>query len=268
MRGIACWASAPKVLDRRSRADDIGSGVDEAWETGVLLGMAVAHLLKNDKPFTRENLDETYVAMRRSSWVETEGRIAEKARHGFQRGVVPGLIGMALSGITRGMVNWPGSVRRPHERIPTLHKYYRGRIGAAELERIASECHAQGKSLHETLMRRVGWPEIEYDGQLTISQQDALLRGGKVQAPAGYADHVVFLYPRLCERCGTRICAEVCSGQAITVNPEGGVPLFDREKCIHCGACMWNCAAANPDNPEEGNIRFNAGAGGLHSGEN
>ena len=31
------------------------------------------------------------------------------------------------------------------------------------------------------------------DGQLLVSHQDALLLGGKVQAPPGYADHVVFL---------------------------------------------------------------------------
>ena len=41
-------------------------------------------------------------------------------------------------------------------------------------------------------------------------------------APAGYADHVVFLYPELCERCGTKICIEACSGQAIAP-ADGGV---------------------------------------------
>ena len=44
-------------------------------------------------------------------------------------------------------------------------------------------------------MQRCGWPAIPYDGQLLVSHQDALLLGGKVQAPPGYADHVVFLYP-------------------------------------------------------------------------
>ena len=69
--------------------------------------------------------------------------------------------------------------------------------------------------------------------------------GGKVQAPAGYADHVVFLYPELCEKCGTKICIEVCSGQAIT--PGGnGVPAFDREKCVHCGACISTPASRLP----------------------
>jgi electron-transferring-flavoprotein dehydrogenase len=40
------------------------------------------------------------------------------------------------------------------------------------------------------------------------------------------------------------------------------------EKCVHCGACLWNCAQANPENPERTNIAFRAGAGGLHSAEN
>jgi len=35
-----------------------------------------------------------YVARRRASWVEEEGRIAEKARDGFHHGVVTGLLGM------------------------------------------------------------------------------------------------------------------------------------------------------------------------------
>ena len=64
-------------------------------------------------------------------------------------------------------------------------------------------------------MDKAGWPAIPFDGQLLVSHQDALLMGGKVQAPHGYADHVVFLHPELCEKCGARICIEACSGQAI-----------------------------------------------------
>jgi hypothetical protein len=40
------------------------------------------------------------------------------------------------------------------------------------------------------------------------------------------------------------------------------------EKCVHCGACLWNCSQANPENPERMNIAFRAGTGGLHSAEN
>jgi electron-transferring-flavoprotein dehydrogenase len=116
-------------------------------------------------------------------------------------------------------------------------------------------------------MDRAGWPTIPYDGKLLVSHQDALLMGGKVQAPAGYADHVVFLHPAVCQQCSVRICIDACSGQAITPGPDG-VPAFDHEKCIHCGACLWNCSQPRPGDPEKANVEFRAGAGGLHSAEN
>jgi electron-transferring-flavoprotein dehydrogenase len=78
-----------------------GSGVDEAWTTGAQLAEAVLELLRESQPLTKENLERAYVARRRASWVEEEG-IAEKARDGFHRGVVTGLLGMALAGITGG----------------------------------------------------------------------------------------------------------------------------------------------------------------------
>jgi electron-transferring-flavoprotein dehydrogenase len=244
-----------------------GSGVDEAWTTGAQLAESVLELLKAKKPFTRQQLEETYLKRRRASWVEAEGRIAEKSRDGFQKGVVRGMIGMALAGMTNGRLSLSGEPLPPYQRIPTLDAYYRGRIPAAEIEQLRKECTIKGVSLHGALMQRCGWPSIPYDGQLLVSHQDALLLGGKVQAPPGYADHVVFLYPELCERCGTKICIELCSGQAITPG-QGGVPAFDREKCIHCGACYWNCAQPIPDSPERMNIAFRAGTGGLHSAEN
>lgn len=244
-----------------------GSGVDEAWTTGVQLAEAVLELLKDKKPFTRENLEATYVRRRRESWVERESRVAEKARDGFHHGFVTGLVGMALTGLTNGLAAIPGRPVPPHKRVPSLEEYYRGRISREEIARIRKECVAKGESVHGALMERCGWPAIPYDGQLLVTHQDALLVGGKVQAPAGFADHVAFRYPHLCERCGTQICVELCSGQAIMPGPEG-VPVFDREKCVHCGACLWNCAQASPDDPEQGVIAFRAGAGGLHSAEN
>jgi len=244
-----------------------GSGVDEAWSTGVQLGEAVLELLKQNKPFTKENLEATYVKRRRASWVEREGQTAEHARDGFHRGVVTGLIGMALAGATKGVFHLPVKPRQPSQHTPTLAKYYRGRIPRDEVAEICQDCSAKGVSSHNALMDRVGWPAIPYDGKLLVSHQDALLMGGKVQAPAGYADHVVFLYPELCETCGTQICIEVCSGQAITPGVDG-VPAFDREKCIHCGACIWNCTTQHPFDPDRSVIEFRAGAGGLHSAEN
>jgi electron-transferring-flavoprotein dehydrogenase len=245
-----------------------GSGVDEAWTTGALLAEAVTELIQAGKPFTKEELEQTYVRRRRESWVDREARVAERSREGFSRGVVAGLVGMAMSGITRGFVNMPGRQVPPHQRIPSLEEYYRGRIAPEELASIRQDCARAGRPLHDALMDRVGWEPIPYDGQLLVSHQDALLLGGKVQAPPGFADHVRFEQLFLCEQCKTQICVEMCSGQAISAAEGGGAPRFDREKCVHCGACLWNCAHPHPEDPERGNIRFLAGAGGLHSAEN
>jgi electron-transferring-flavoprotein dehydrogenase len=244
-----------------------GSGVDEAWTTGVLLAEGVLDLLREGAPFTRENLERAYVARRRASWIEAEARVAARARDGFHRGMVAGLIGMALAGLSGGRIAMPGDSMPPHRRLPTLDAYYRGRIGPEEIAAIRADCAARGVSAHNALMDRIGWPPIPFDGRLLVSHQDALLLGGKVQAPAGYADHVAFLYPNLCEQCGPKLCIEICSGQAITPG-ERGVPAFDREKCVHCGACVWNCAQPHPQDPERTLIEFRAGTGGLHSAEN
>ncbi len=240
-----------------------GSGVDEAWTTGTMLAEAVIELTREGKPYTRENLERTYVARRRASWVESEGRMAEKARDGFHRGVVTGMVGMALAGFSGGKLALGGQPRL----MPTPAEFYRGRIPAAEVARIRAECFARGVPAHDALMKRAGWPSIPYDGQLLISQQDALLRGGKVQAPPGYADHLAFVYPDFCERCESKICVEICSAEAISPG-DSGIPVFDREKCIHCGACLWNCTQPLDDDPTRTNVSFRAGAGGLHSAEN
>ncbi|MGB6783542.1 MAG: hypothetical protein WBE36_15885, partial [Terracidiphilus sp.] len=89
------------------------SGVDEAWTTGVQLGEAVVDLLRAGKPFTAENLDLTYGARRRASWVEQGAREAENSRIGFHRGTIRGLIGLALAGLTRGRVSFAGSAPPP-----------------------------------------------------------------------------------------------------------------------------------------------------------
>ena len=80
--------------------------------------------------------------------------------------------------------------------------------------------------------------------------------GGKVQAMPGFADHVVFRSIGLCISCEDRTCIAMCSGQAITLGPEG-LPDFEREKCVHCGACIWNCSKEVDDDLT--NIEFRAG---------
>jgi electron-transferring-flavoprotein dehydrogenase len=238
-----------------------GSGVDEAWTTGVQLGEAVVELLRAGKPFTEENLKATYVARRRASWVEEGAKEAQNARNGFHSGMVKGMIGMALAGLTHGKLSLGAAIDPAFGQIAPKQ----AGIDPKVLEELAQAAAAGGRPLHDALLSERGWPEVELDGRLLVSQQDALLMGGKVQANPGFADHVTFRDPAFCQVCGAKTCVAMCSGQAITHGPDG-VPLFEREKCIHCGGCLWNCGHS-PDGVH-GNIEFRAGAGGLHSAEN
>jgi electron-transferring-flavoprotein dehydrogenase len=242
-----------------------GSGVDEAWATGTQLADAVVELLRAGKEFTQENLAATYEARRRASRVEREAQQAENARMGFHWGTVRGLIGMALAGLTRGQVSLAGQIPPARKQIRRFSAEKVAGVKPAEVERLVRAAKEGGCPLHDALMTARGWPDIEFDGRLLVSHQDALLMGGKVQAAAGFADHVVFRKPELCIECDEKTCIAMCSGQAISLGA-GGTVRFDREKCVHCGACIWNCART----PNGGcsNIDFRAGAGGLHSAVN
>ena len=239
-----------------------GSGVDEAWTTGVQLGEATIELLRAGLPFTQENLSATYEKRRRASWVERGALEAQNARNGFHKGFVRGLIGMGLAGLSGGRLSLAAHIPPAPQQIGAVNPVNEAGL---ELKRAAALALENGRPLHDALMSERGWPEIDFDGQLLVTHQDALLMGGKVQAMPGYADHVVFLDRKHCISCQGKTCISMCSGQAITLGPEGA-PAFEREKCVHCGACLWNCPHS-PDG-ERSNIEFQAGSGGLHSGEN
>jgi electron-transferring-flavoprotein dehydrogenase len=236
-----------------------GSGVDEAWATGTQLAEAVVELLHADKPFTQQNLAATYEARRRASWVERGAKEAKNSRNGFHSGMVRGMVGMALAGLTGGKLSLGARIPAAHKQIhPCTHP-------PEEFAKLVKDSLAGGRPLHDALLSARGWPEIPFDGRLLVTQQDALLMGGKVQAMAGFADHVLFRDQKLCAACTEKTCIAMCSGQAITQGADG-LPAFEREKCIHCGACLWNCA--HSPGGERGNIEFRAGSGGLHSAEN
>lgn len=239
-----------------------GSGVDEAWTTGVQLGEAVIELLRARRSFTRENLAATYEERRRASWVERNAREAKNARNGFHLGFVSGLIGMALAGLTGGRLGLAATIPPAHKQIGKHAVRSLKELKRREAAMLAVE---DGRPLHDALMSARGWPEIGFDGKVLISHQDALLMGGKVQAMPGFADHVVFRDAGMCIRCDDKTCIAMCSGQALTLGAEGA-PAFEREKCVHCGACLWNCSKTGLDGLT--NIEFRAGAGGLHSVEN
>jgi electron-transferring-flavoprotein dehydrogenase len=238
-----------------------GSGVDEAWTTGVQLGEAVIELLRDGKPFSKESLAATYETRRRASWVERGAREAENARNGFRGGTVKGVIGMALAGLTGGRLSLRAKIPPPqkHSASPIAG------LNPKKLATLAQAALAGGRPLHDALLSARGWPEIEFDGRLLVTQQDALLMGGKVQALPGFADHVTFHDTQLCATCIQKTCISMCSGQAIKLGADG-LPAFEREKCVHCGACLWNCIQTGQSS--RAHIDFRAGAGGLHSAEN
>lgn len=244
------------------------SGVDEAWRSGVLLAEGVIEILKSGGEFTQEALDREYVKRRRSDKLNKELQAAKKARDGFSKGFMQGMMSTGITGITGGTMNLSFSSKPPAQRIKKLETVYASRIPRDKFNEALESCAKDKQPLHDTLMTMAGWPEIPFDGTLLMSHQDALFVGGKVQAAAGFADHVTFADPKLCADCVERTCIEICSAQALMPGEEGGTPDFDREKCIHCGACIWSCSKALPNNPERANIVFSAGSGGLHSNEN
>jgi electron-transferring-flavoprotein dehydrogenase len=194
---------------------------------------------------------------------ETEGRIAENARNGFQRDFVGGMFWMGMAGLTKGLAVSSEHQRPTHERLKSIEDYFSDRVPLCQIERV----RAIGGSMHDRLMDLSGWPPIQHDGQLLVSHQDALLIGGKVQGSPGAGDHVHFIRQDLCDTCRSQICIEMCSGEAIAAGKDRTSPVFDREKCVHCGACLWNCSRLVAD-LDRVNIEFRAGGGGLHSAEN
>ena len=244
------------------------SGVDEAWRSGVLLAEGVIEILKSGGTFTKGALTAAYENRRRSDALNQELQTAKKARDGFGKGFMSGLMGTGLTGMTSGALNVSCASKPPSQRIPKLETVYAGRIAPETFRATVEACAKAKQPLHDALMTLAGWPEIPFDGTLLMSHQDALFKGGKVQAAGGFADHVTFADPALCATCQERTCIEICSAQALMPGEEGATPDFDREKCVHCGACIWSCAKALPNDPERANIEFGAGSGGLHSNEN
>ena len=90
--------------------------------------------------------------------------------------------------------------------------------------------------------------------------------GGKVQALAGFADHVVFLDKRSCaSRAQEKTCVAMCSGQAITLIADGN-SVFDRgEVCALRRMRMELRAVAGWGAQQH---RVQGRSRGLHRGQN
>ena len=119
----------------------------------------------------------------------------------LKQGFMLGMLGTGMTGITNGALNIAVESAPPSQRIPTLDSYYEGRIAPEKLAEAVENCAKSKQPLHDTLMQLAGWPEIPFDGTLLMSHQDVLLKGGKVQAAAGFADHVTFADPAICAKC-------------------------------------------------------------------
>jgi electron-transferring-flavoprotein dehydrogenase len=74
--------------------------------------------------------------------VEAEGRIAERARDGFHRGVMTGLVGMALAGMTKGRFT---SAASPSRCRPS-REYYRGRFRPTKCGGSSHECRPKARA--------------------------------------------------------------------------------------------------------------------------
>jgi electron-transferring-flavoprotein dehydrogenase len=239
-----------------------GSGVDEAWATGTQLGEAVIELLRAGKPFTQENLAATYEARRRASWVERGAkrsrersqRLPERHRQRHDRhgsGRPDRRQALAARTFLRRTSRFAPSLPTPTTglKLKDAATKWPSPMGAP------SRCAALGARLAGDSLR---WPPAGHAaGRAAARRQGAgdarLCRSRRLPRPG------------LCIACGEKTCIAMCSGQAITLG-EDGAPAFEREKCAHCGACLWNCGQS-PDG-EHSNIEFRAGSGGLHSAEN
>jgi len=155
------------------------------------------------------------------------------------------MFGMALAGLTHGRFSLKSHQSPPASRFIGCPRSSRLGTGNtrhdSQLHQAATRAISENRPLHDALLSVRGWPEIPFDGRLLVTQQDALLIGGKVQAMPGFADHVIFRDLKLCTACSEKTCVAMCSGQAITQGADG-LPTFEREKCVHCGGCLWNCA--------------------------
>ena len=166
-----------------------GSGVDEAWTTGAQLAEAVVELLEKKLPFTRQNLEETYVRRRRASWVDSESRVAANSRNGFPHGLLSGLFGMALAGFTGGRVVIPPPSSR--RKGASLEERFGARIPPAELQKLKDEAAARSLPLHDQIMN-----SLRLAGN-SVRREIARLSARRFADRRQRASA-----PRLCQSCG------------------------------------------------------------------
>ncbi|MBP5295705.1 MAG: hypothetical protein J6Y94_00030, partial [Bacteriovoracaceae bacterium] len=231
------------------------SGVDEAWGSGVLLAKElIKHLASNQD---LASFSTKWSSILKQHSIYKNSFATRNAREGFKYSFAAGMLQMAICGMAKGKVAVPRWILKLLKDKKLSLKDYLPQVSEQELNSIIAKAKQSQTLLRDEVLQKRGWPKINYDGQVMMSQQDILLQGGKVQAMEGYADHIQIKDPTRCQNCYPQKCAEICSGNALMPGPTP-VPTFSREKCVFCGACRWTCD----------NIIFKAGSGGLHSNEN
>jgi electron-transferring-flavoprotein dehydrogenase len=166
-----------------------GSGVDEAWTTGTQLGEAVLELLRAGQAFHARRIwpdlrsppPRKLGRARRARSGERPQRISRRRRQRHDRHGAGGTDAWSSSRSSRTFLR----AQTDSPFAPGAHEPHAVKEAGAGRQRWASR-------LHDALLTVRGWPEIPFDGRLLVTQQDALLMGGKVQAMPGFADHVVF----------------------------------------------------------------------------
>lgn len=239
-----------------------GSGVDEAWLSGVLLAEGVFDIIREGKDFTKDELTRAYYDKRRDSQLNKKLQKGINSRNGFCKGFILGMLGMGISGLTNGLLYIPRLKNWSLNKVKDIETYFSYKFNKKELKDLEDIFNNpdNNQDFKDVVMNKLGWPEIKYDGSLLMSHQDAMLLGGKVESRKGYKNHVLFNSNDLCRNCRERVCVSLCSGQAITY--KDNKIYFDKEKCVYCGVCSWSCSK------KDNNIEYQTAAGGLQSLEN
>ena len=175
---------------------------------------------------------------------------------------------MALTGFTGGRLALAGE--------PQLHARRSRSSTAAASPRRRDRAHPsrsatrRASALHDALMDRCGWPPIPYDGQLLVSHQDALLMGGKVQAPAGLRRPRAASSTRTSASAAAtrKLCIEICSGAGHHARRTRRARRSTARSASTAAPACGTAQRRSTTTRRARNIAFRAGAGGLHSAEN
>ena len=264
-RGPACAPGAPSLCSSP------GAAASHSWPETALLASARAparptsYLLRGRRGLRHRNLAgrgrieileagqalhprEPGEGLRRAAGDELGGAGDPAGREGPRRLPEGGGHGHSRHGPLRPV--WreelPGrGAAPPGDEIGTLEDFYAGKIPAEEIALLRTQCAEKGVPLHDALMDRVGWPQVVLDGEMLVS----------IRMHCSWA-------ARCRRRPGTPITWCSSTRQSVPDLPEAGVrggllgggaasrrgrrPDFDREKCVHCGACLWSCPTRLP----------------------